>query len=524
MRGWFGTPVMSLGIALLVGCATERVYVGPPRPRGEVAWLVTNASRPLFIEGIDGKRSSSTAERYELPPGQHSVMVRLLAVRAASRIDERAWLVFDAEPGHTYRLRDVEDAASATRGLVIDDPGPEPPSGAVVPAGALQRGCQAGSADSCVQLGAIYEHGGTELGWDESRAAQLYRQACAADHSAGCFRLASLHEAGHGVARNEAVAADLFQHLCEAGEARACTRLGLLIQEGRGRPKDERRAQGLYESTCHAGDPAGCYRLGGLARDGAGGSADYDRAVELFKKACDGGEPQGCTELGLLREYGLGGEQDEHQAAVLYDKACSGGSAMGCANLGTLYQGGLGVPRNEALALALWRKGCSRGVASACKSLERAPAPPAPAPEPGTKEKWSQVPPVGLQVRGVQVSARGEWDLLHPGFLPVVSAELLADPFSGVAAVILQGSFPPPLRLEARFHPFQWVPVRPYLGFGASVFFPVLAARAALGVDVQISQFHLFTDFALEHFFDPALSPEYEPDAALLSFGAGWRF
>jgi TPR repeat protein len=352
-------------------------------------------------------------------------------------------------------------------------------------------------------------------GKDEPRAAQ-YERACSNGEPLGCNNLGSLYESGDGVDKDEARAAGLYEKACAAGEVLGCYNLGSLYQEGRGVRKDERHAADLYEKACDAGNPAACYKLGTLYREGVGVGLDESHAATLYEKACAGGEPKGCIGLGLLYEDGLGVEQDGSRAAALYEKACEGGAAMGCANLGVLYQLGLGVGRNEGRAIALFKRACASGVASACASLAKlAPEPPAPRPAPPALS-----PGAGRALLAGQLSLRGEADVLRPGLVASLSAELLMGAFSGALVLLLR--IPSAFRLEGRIYPVQWGPLRPYAGLGASLFFPAAAGRAVVGVDLQLARLHLFGDVAFEHFFNAA--PEYAADALLLSLGAGWRF
>jgi TPR repeat protein len=571
VRGSLGALAAAVIGVFLAGCAAERLYAGPARPPHETALVVTNAVELAQVESIDGTAVSSAADRYEVLPGWHTIRVRGLPTGGtAPRNLEHTSLVVEAEPGHAYRLRGARGAASAQWMPRLDDADPVDLQIPARDPADMERQCRAGRVTDCIQLGALCERGTLEVEWDEARAAILYERACVAHHPAGCFHLAAMYESGHGVDRDERFAANLFKEACAAGEPRACTHLGLLMEEGRGQPKDGRGAVALFEQACGAGEPAACTRMGFLARESrAGRAADYGRAVELFEKACALGEPQGCSGLGLMYEGGLGVEQDGLRAASLYAKACEGGWALGCANLGVIYQLGLGgVGKDQGRAAELFRKACARGVATACSSLatfsprsvdpanrltyEVAPLPaapevstkaPEPVPEPPVAPPKGACPEytvTGTHVRtricpepsgekqpppsssGFQLGVRGEGNLLQPAFVAGISAEL-GDWFSAVATLILRTS--PGFRLEGRFYPLRWTRWRLYAAFGGSIFAPAVSGRVALGADVQVLDglpLHVSGDLALEHFFTG--DPEYEPDYALLSIGAGWRF
>jgi len=318
-----------------------------------------------------------------------------------------------------------------------------------------------------------------------------------------------------------------------------------------------------FEKACDQGDAAACYKLAVFLREGRGGSVDFVRVAELYGRACDGGEAQACNGLGHLYQDGLGVPQDERRAIKLFEKACEGGSALGCGNLGVAYQTGQGVDPDPDRATSLLKKACAMGAATACSGPDTVPKPrpplptspeprPAPAPAreacmeytpvgshipvrdcPGDRVPDAEPPRQAKQPRSLEaldalprlcpwtcrLGLRGEGDLLQPGFVAAIQAELGGDSFSAAAAVILR--LPPGIRLEGRSYFLQLDPFRLYAGLGSSVFFPAVAGRAVIGVDGHISRIHLSGDVAFEHFFNPA--PGYGSNAVLLSLGAGWR-
>jgi len=76
-----------------------------------------------------------------------------------------------------------------------------------------------------------------------AEAARLYQRAADAGNLAARTRLAWMHEAGRGVARDLDRAAQLFTQSAEAGHAEAQYALAVMYRTGRGHPKD--RAQSL---------------------------------------------------------------------------------------------------------------------------------------------------------------------------------------------------------------------------------------------------------------------------------------
>lgn len=82
-----------------------------------------------------------------------------------------------------------------------------------------------------------------------------------------------------------------------------------------------------------------------------------------------------------------------------------------------------------------------------------------------------------------------------------------------------------PVSREGRFYPVVIGSVRPYLGAGATVFAPDVAARGAVGAEVQFGSVQLFADAGYEHFFGAnAAGVNWTADSLVLGAGAGGRF
>src|SRR4051812_39781598 len=94
-----------LVVALVAGCAYQRLYPGQPRPTSEVSFVVTHPSNLLQIESVDGQGVSDLASRLELLPGRHILRMRVLAP-PGSPFHREAPLILTmvAEASHLYRL------------------------------------------------------------------------------------------------------------------------------------------------------------------------------------------------------------------------------------------------------------------------------------------------------------------------------------------------------------------------------------------------------------------------------------
>ena len=519
MRISFEIGAVLVASALLSGCATPRMYSGKPRPPGEVAVVVTNPDHHLWIESIDGWTPRPGTDRCEVLPGRHLVWISPQVGFLFG--PDHLWL--EAAPGHVYRLRTVRDKKGAEK-LQLDDAGPAGRPDDAPPAGEIDRACRAGQASSCLELGELYERGSMQLGWDESRAAALFKQACAAGLPAGCFSRARLLETGHGGAKDEKAASELFERACASGELRACIRVGLRLTDGPAEQRDQRRASELFKKACQGGETGACYWVAVFEQENQAENTDYGSLPALYQRACTGGEPRACARLGLLYEDGLGVELSEQRAAELYEKACAEGAGQGCANLGWLYQLGRGVERDERRAARWLKKGCDQGVARACtdlasmakkatgashfaiREIAEAPASPREDSPPGF---W-------------QISVRGEWDPSRPAFFSALSLEQGSPWYSlGLTGVMRLDPAvrPEAFRVYVRVFPLTVGLVRPYLNLSVGISRYAWPVRLTAGVDVRIFHLHLFAELFPFH---PADTTGFV-DPALLSAGVGWR-
>lgn len=219
---------------------------------------------------------------------------------------------------------------------------------------------------------------------DEARAVALYSTACDAGHAQACASLAAMYEVGRGEPVNDARAISLYTKACDRGYAE-----GKLYAEGRGVGKDEARAAAVYTKACNAGELDGCSLLGGLFLEGRGMARDEARAVALFTKGCNGGDVIGCFNLGHLYLEGRGVDKADYRAAALFKKVCNGGKtgheptadlskateyssrahALSCFEAGMAYLKGHGVPRSPELATEYFRGACNEGWGPACFNL-----------------------------------------------------------------------------------------------------------------------------------------------------------
>jgi TPR repeat protein len=217
----------------------------------------------------------------------------------------------------------------------------------------LHGACDAGNADSCLELGETYRSG-SEVPADPKAASMMYLRACEAGGAEGCLALAGMH--------------------CETPEQTAlespvgwgCYQMGVHLEQGEGVAADAARAAEFYSRACDAAFGAGCGRLGRLHETGSGAEQSPARAADLFSRGCDAGEMWVCAKLGALYQVGTGVPQDLERAVALYRSACEGEDPWGCGLLGNLYESGAGVAKDLGRAASLHEKSCAGGYEPSC--------------------------------------------------------------------------------------------------------------------------------------------------------------
>ena len=93
---------------------------------------------------------------------------------------------------------------------------------------------------------------------EEMISPKMYESACKNGSANSCYELGFIYNAGKGVTKDYKKAHEYYQIACDAGYARACTRLGLLYGEGKGVEKDFKKAMSLYKKACEGDHFDGC--------------------------------------------------------------------------------------------------------------------------------------------------------------------------------------------------------------------------------------------------------------------------
>lgn len=269
----------------------------------------------------------------------------------------------------------------------------------------LERGCDAGLTDSCIQLATLLYRDNEDAGIeaDKVRSLELAEASCETGMPAGCAALA-LHKVDAG-ARDEAAAlyqqacdgglgyacstvayldptasqgCDLQARACDLGSWRGCTDLAMCLQDTDGVQESDWRPQ--VEGTCAQGYGNACVLLGlteagrfAQADDQEEGPRDAAAATAYFERACELDDPDGCTFLGLYLLDGSlteDGDGDSEAAFPYLERGCDdGGDNQVCVLTALLLWSGEVGRKDDARAEEILHGTCVAGSADGCRAL-----------------------------------------------------------------------------------------------------------------------------------------------------------
>lgn len=182
----------------------------------------------------------------------------------------------------------------------------------------MERACEQGRQEVCLELGQRSERLGTREGL--SRARWAYFFGCRGDHLRACARLAMMLEEGTAGPRDLTLACQLQRFACGGGDQLACSRLALMLRDGRGVERDPARARELLMDACGRGDEGACEDLDELIMTRA--DVDHRAVGEGAIEADDpepasssGREPEGVVHGERRRAAGPGGEAESAELA-----------------------------------------------------------------------------------------------------------------------------------------------------------------------------------------------------------------
>jgi TPR repeat protein len=209
----------------------------------------------------------------------------------------------------------------------------------------------------------VAEFEGIGKHWDKVR--EFAQKGCDLGDGDGCRRLGLTEFEGQGTPKDEAKAVELFKKGCELSSLRACRdAAGLLIDRT---PSDVQGAMPITEKLCNAKYPEGCFLLAEMLYEL---KKDYPRALTSFDAECQDTKSRfrgaGCNFAGAITNDGDGMPKDVKRGMAYFTKACDYDDANGCKNAANHYQKGTGVPRDAKKASELFAKACKLGKKEAC--------------------------------------------------------------------------------------------------------------------------------------------------------------
>jgi TPR repeat protein len=227
--------------------------------------------------------------------------------------------------------------------------------------------CHGMTPVECVKAAFPFEYGidvdGTHVKQDSSRAAAMYRSACAAKDADGCAFLGNMRsDAGL-----DAKAALKFLRMACRLDDKHCYVFALeLRHEDDDASRDE--AMKLFGTLCDdkrpliavATKPAeACFMVGDMLENSYGPA---EQRANWFRRACNGGFEKGCEHLVLAL-----GENSDPSALREMEDLCTKGHAAACGGAGARYFE-MQTTRSAAFAAQQpwFIKGCALGAAWQC--------------------------------------------------------------------------------------------------------------------------------------------------------------
>jgi len=206
----------------------------------------------------------------------------------------------------------------------------------------LEKGCPEDGvrdAQACHALGSIYQRGvGSEQ--DRIKAAAYFDRACRDDHIDSCYQLGqsvtSLQPASQN-ARPALVESALrgFVKACDAGLEESCLPAADLFATGPAQVVDSDEARRRYEDLVQVDDEKRAAKAAlqyglWLRSRRAGTTQDLEHAREVFKKGMKLGNTEAARQYAIMLHMGIGGSKRKRKANNIFADACAAGNAEAC--------------------------------------------------------------------------------------------------------------------------------------------------------------------------------------------------
>lgn len=226
-------------------------------------------------------------------------------------------------------------------------------------ADASEADCNVGKWAACTSLGHAYERG---AGRPQNRpvAELLYRKACNAAESEGCFRLGNLLDTTDRES-DQALAFQLFIQACDLGSLMGCDAEADALALGSLGEPDPQAAEALRRATCQRGGGNACRTLAGMLIASERSPAEQEEGRGLLDRQCRARNAQACEDAAEhWRELIAPGAEEQ---MVQYQRlGCDARDGRLCLDLSLAEtkkaQQGAG-PQARAAAVAFFERACS---------------------------------------------------------------------------------------------------------------------------------------------------------------------
>lgn len=185
------------------------------------------------------------------------------------------------------------------------------------------------------------------------------------------YELATLHEKGKGVTRDEKLAAEWMTKSADQGYVYAQVKLGMYYEDGVGVEKSYEKAFEQFEKAAEQGNEIAQFKAGVRYSLDRGVQGDIKKAAELFKKSAEQGLIIAQFNIALCYECGEGVEQDYEKAFEWYTKAAEQNNWDAYDRLGRLYENGNGIEKDINKAVEMYTMAAESGSADGMENLAR---------------------------------------------------------------------------------------------------------------------------------------------------------
>lgn len=227
---------------------------------------------------------------------------------------------------------------------------------------ALRRKAGAGDAESCYQLGVLYDHG-EQVQQSYKEALRWYLKAAEKGHERAAFNAGYMYMNGEGTDVSIEDALYWYNRAAEAGLAVAEYNMASFYQQGiEGYlDSDPEKAAIWMQKSAEGGDVDAQLEYGVMLYNGVGIEQNLGGAFAMWKKAAAQGNASAMHNLGLCYEQGISVEPDIQTAIEYYRNAANGGSVNSMLRLGNFTMSGLHMEKDPVQAATYFRMAKDQG-------------------------------------------------------------------------------------------------------------------------------------------------------------------